>query len=715
MPVISGALIGLGVGKAVAIGIAGAAWSTIAAVGLQALNHFVLTDTPGLRDPTREQDITQGLPGVPHAYNQAYIQPIVLLPRDADPDRSQYADHWCVYGFLEGKADRIEKVWLEGKEVEFSRVVTTHGSGYVLKGTGSDWGPDGRSKNVGNWPKFQFYEVFDGDGTYTFPVFEYNDVVGGAKPGGQESWEWNTTTHSLKHIVGGLGIFRERVGKIKDPNPPRNRVYKSYPSPGKWLYKITGINPIVYPKGDNAEMLTTPEVTGSPAALIYDYLRTHLRVTDNVICHDCVAKSDKKCRDDVTYTEAQLPDEYLDRDFTRTTKRYLAGGIWTTKTSATNILNQLSQCMAGFVVRGLDAKIHPIAAGTGEVVIDNLTGDDLIDGEYSESLGGPLEQKRNVFKLKMARSDQNNGGLAVVPTWTDTAAQERDGTLRRNADNTLVLDKDGNPIFDKAYYEEDYGTNIFLYDELVATRVLRRLGLEKSRLTHTITFRLPKYVEENGKVSDKYLRLTPHKSHIMFSDPKRGRSTPRRYMVLNTVLERTARTQTEPPKSWIRVTVVDYDTDIDVDDLKLIPSLHPLELDAGILSVVPTPQNVKLAQIPGTRYARLTFTEVPVAVDSSTLWWRVKVPTGDEVNDWTGVDVSYGDEIDFSSTFGTITIEYYLIHGFGGQYSQDSPVQEFVLKEVERHNGTVPANRCPATNHRQCWRHLWRNRWPSLA
>ena len=695
--------------------VAGALAGSILSAGFSLVDTYVLQDTPGLKDPSRDQDFSQDVPAVPRAYNICWARPIIFLSRDADPDRSRYADLWLVYGLFEGTADRVEKVFYDGSEVDYARSVTPHGSGHILKGTGSDWGPDGNSRNVGNWPKFQFYEIFDGDGVYTLPEFSYQDRVGGLFPQGQPPWEWNTSTHSFKDIAGGLLIGREKVGKIKDPNPPRKRAWESYPSPQKMIFQVSGCTPVIYPRGTPATLITTPEVTGSPAALCFDFVHKRLGVPMHSICFDCVAASHTVCEQDVVYTESQLDDEHVKKGFTRSTKRYRAGGIWTDAADQVDVLRQLSDAMAGKVVRGLDGKVHIIAgapdAGPGARLTINegeILGDPFPGWE--ESFGGPIEQNKNTFRLTLAHSAQDRGQPVELPKFIDDEAVARDGSPVRGPDGSIQYDEDGNPVNKGTTFELNFGSNLFLYDELIATRVLRRMGLEKSRLTHTISFSLPKYVvDQDGQLSKKYMALTPYKTHVNLvaptrgypdlPPPKPGAPDPNHFIVTETSLERTPRTSTEPARSWIRVTLAKYDTGIDIDDLNSIPPLHPAKLDPGLFSGVPSPKNVLLAQIPGTRYAKITFDEVPVAVAYSQLAWRAKVTEGDAERDWLVIDnIGYGDEIDFGSVIGPATIQYYLTHvGYDGAFSEPSVIQEMALKDHQNLNGNVPSNRCPPT------------------
>ena len=111
---------------------------------------------------------------------------------------------------------------------------------------------------------------------------------------------------------------------------------------------------------------------------------------------------------------------------------------------------------------------------------------------------------------------------------------------------------------------------------------------------------MPKYkVDDNGQLDTKYLKLVPYKSFVNLTAPTRGYSDPLTCVVIEVTLERSPATETQPAEAWIEVTLADYDADIDLDDLKVIPPLKPAKLDSGAITTVPTPQDVLLTQIPG--------------------------------------------------------------------------------------------------------------------
>ena len=337
-------------------------------------------------------DTAAGLVSPPSPVQQAYVRPVqrrtvvsAVSPARWIVGRARVAGAMVFYKetskndlhiamiLSEGACDSIERIWVNGEEITFSR------SGTQLSATGGHAG------------KLTVHEYFRADGTQ------------GASLRAAVGSEW-TTDHKLN------GVSWVHV-HLRQPNygNSKNRFWSSFPDIN---FLVRGIK-IAWP-GE-----ATPVWTESAAAIRYWWLRTRRGIPENAIDAASVRAAHSLCAESVT---VNLPAGY--KDYSAISQRYAVNGVIHSTDDAEQTEAEFDFAWQGWAVEV--AGMYNFQPGATRPITRALIPDDIIRIEGIQP-GPALQDRMNAAQINLVQSREHDWLEASIPELNDTAAETRDG------------------------------------------------------------------------------------------------------------------------------------------------------------------------------------------------------------------------------------------------------------------------------------------------
>ena len=490
----------------------------------------LLAPEPSVEAGNRSSEEESGFFPYRWIFGRARIRGLPVWHIDVDPPGKKFLDIHQVILIAEGSIEEIERVWIGGEEITFTRSTVNANQ---LVGSG-DW------EN-----KFWLWEHFRGDGT-DLPRFndasspEYIDLSDRDNRNSQILW---TDDHRLEGISWVHFHAKSDVGKKIKPTRQDRKQWKQFPRDLDFLVKGSKLTWLGSP---------VPTWTENPTEILSWFYLNRLEMIEDQISMTSFTASQAKCEEPITYTDVQLPDEYVDAGFDRITKRYTCNGIYQDTDDNQDIEIQIVRAMAGRVI-DFNGQTH-ILAGARPAPVGSVNAPEDLVGKYGTfSPGVALQSRGNAFSMRLAQSAQDDFTPQPVSDYEDMPAQNRDKSR-------LVL---------------DLGVSRFINNRIQGARVLAIQAREIARGTAAFGYRVnpgPNFERLAWMAGD----------HVLLNDPGIGLTS------LECVIDKAS---VDKDLSLV-LELVEYDTNTH-DDTLVAPALQPRLVDFGVpSSEVPLPSNV---------------------------------------------------------------------------------------------------------------------------
>ena len=332
----------------------------------------------------------------------------------------------------EGACDQIERLWVDGEEVE---LVPTDRTGD---------GESGRrlepQENSTHRDKLTIYEYFRADGTEGDSL--RTAVAEGMDTDAQGEW---TTAHRLT----GLSWVHVHLHQPKYGNNIDNRFWARTP---ELNFLVKGLK-LTWPGQ------TAPTWTENAAAIRYWWLRTRRGLPAAAIDAASFRAAHSLCGETIHFS---LPTGY--EDYATSSMRYAVNGVIHADDDPERVEAELDFAWAGWAVE-LDGVYH-FLPGADRPIARAITPDDIIAIEGIQPAPA-LQDRINAATLSLAQSREHDWLEASLPEFADTAAEARDGER----------------------LPQDLGTRPFVADPIAGGRLLA-IALRRARASATFTYRV---------------------------------------------------------------------------------------------------------------------------------------------------------------------------------------------------------------------------------